>query len=201
MPGSGGPGTPFIRTKRPPDERPPRACRLRGHDRTGLEFDMTNAIPGSRTCAGCDETKPLTAFDARGRRCRDCRAIERRDPVYKARQTEYRRAHRERQRLGIPASRRVLVKKDLGELYSYRAHILRRYGLTPAEFDAMVVSQSGLCDICLCQLRIVNVDHDHTTGRVRGLLCRGCNIGIGAFSDEPERMVSAVAYVEKHRVA
>lgn len=58
----------------------------------------------------------------------------------------------------------------------------KRYGITPEERGTMEASQSGLCGICKKQARLV-VDHDHVTGKVRGLLCFSCNTAIGLLGD------------------
>ncbi len=69
---------------------------------------------------------------------------------------------------------------------------------------AMWISQDGVCAICRrpetfittgqgpCRL---SVDHDHKTGKVRGLLCRDCNVGLGNFGDSGERLRNAAAYL------
>ena len=59
-----------------------------------------------------------------------------------------------------------------------RRRRLRRYGLTQGDFDAMKVTQGGRCLLCRRETELV-IDHDHATGRVRGLICGQCNVLIG----------------------
>jgi hypothetical protein len=74
-----------------------------------------------------------------------------------------------------------------------------RYGLTGVEFEAMWLRQSGACAVCRSPFDASSphVDHDHGTGRVRGLLCFGCNSGIGLLGDDPERVRRALAYLDR----
>jgi hypothetical protein len=76
---------------------------------------------------------------------------------------------------------------------------LKKYGLTVERFHEMIIAQSGRCAICgeafTYAQRGLNVDHDHDTGRVRGLLCARCNIGLGAFKDRPEILEAALLYL------
>ena len=80
---------------------------------------------------------------------------------------------------------------------SRKYHLKRRYGLSPEQFDALLAQQGFLCPICL-KRAAVHVDHDHSTGRVRGILCEMCNGGLGQFRDNPETIESAIAYLEEH---
>jgi len=77
------------------------------------------------------------------------------------------------------------------------------YGIKPAEFDALLDSQGGRCAICRTETAGGkggwHVDHDHATGRIRGLLCHGCNIALGYFRDDPDRLRAAMAYLETVR--
>jgi hypothetical protein len=62
-----------------------------------------------------------------------------------------------------------------------RAKVLRRHGLTPADYDTMLAKQGGVCKICGRgpQGDRLHVDHDHATGKVRGILCVSCNTTLG----------------------
>ena len=83
-----------------------------------------------------------------------------------------------------------------------RSAKLRQHGLTPEMFDAMLSQQNGVCAICGAassgRWGTLAVDHDHETGRVRGLLCSRCNTAIGLFGDDPARMDEAAAYLRAH---
>ncbi len=73
----------------------------------------------------------------------------------------------------------------------------RKYGVSDAEFKALLESQGGLCAICRRGrgTREFSVDHDHSTGLVRGLLCDPCNHGLGSFRDDPAILASAISYL------
>jgi hypothetical protein len=74
----------------------------------------------------------------------------------------------------------------------------QQYSLSKEDWEGMLALQDGKCGICLTQSsRQLVVDHDHTTGEVRGLLCHGCNRGLGMFRDSPSALRRAASYLEK----
>lgn len=79
--------------------------------------------------------------------------------------------------------------------------LLREYGITVQEYDALLAGQDGCCAICRREPvdQLLAVDHDHETGVVRGLLCHRCNMGLGYFQDNIEQLLEAVAYLERAR--
>jgi len=79
----------------------------------------------------------------------------------------------------------------------YRKTLLRRYGLTVEQFEEMAKLQDHRCLICRNGERTLFVDHDHNSGRVRGLLCSQCNAGIGLLGDDIERLGSAIDYLRQ----
>ena len=74
---------------------------------------------------------------------------------------------------------------------------LRRYGLTVDQYDTLVGIQNGGCAVCgrVPDYELVP-DHDHQTGAIRGLLCQGCNAGIGYLGDTIEALERALAYLK-----
>ena len=128
-------------------------------------------------CKMCDKTKPRDEFakDTRTGRlyspCKSCR-------------NEKKRARR--QRLGDHDMHRDKCKK---------------YGLTMAQYDEMLEAQNGVCAVCGAACRTgsrLAIDHDHETGKVRGLLCRPCNSSLGLMQDDAARLRAAADYLESH---
>ena len=78
-------------------------------------------------------------------------------------------------------------------------HRRRKYGLTTEQHTRMLDNQGGLCAICCKPLvpgRGTHIDHDHKTGKVRGLLCNKCNPLLGAALDDRDILLSAVDYLD-----
>lgn len=78
---------------------------------------------------------------------------------------------------------------------------LRKYNISLEDYDKILESQNGLCAICRgTETRVsklyLSVDHNHTTGKVRGLLCYNCNVGLGNFKDDKESLMNAIKYLE-----
>jgi len=71
------------------------------------------------------------------------------------------------------------------------------YGLTSEKVETMRIAQHGLCAICLQPAKLV-IDHNHKTGKVRELLCQGCNVGIGSFGENILAIEQAIRYLKKH---
>lgn len=74
--------------------------------------------------------------------------------------------------------------------------IRKTYGLEPEDYDRLLKKQKGGCGICQGVLgENLHVDHDHTTGAVRGLLCSACNTGLGQFQDSASLLRAALRYL------
>lgn len=74
-------------------------------------------------------------------------------------------------------------------------HLKQRYGIGAADVERMIREQDGLC--ALCRRRPAeHVDHDHRTGKVRGILCEPCNGGLGQFKDNVQTIRNAIEYLK-----
>ena len=83
-----------------------------------------------------------------------------------------------------------------------KSYLKTTFGLTLEDYETMLAAQDGKCAICgtLDPGRgspYFHVDHCHATNTVRGLLCNGCNLGLGHFKDDTDRLNMAIAYLGK----
>lgn len=84
---------------------------------------------------------------------------------------------------------------DKAREYNFKS----KYGITTKEYDELYTGQSGCCALCSKHStelsRPLCVDHDHETGKVRGLLCSTCNSGLGKLGDNEEGLLKALEYL------
>ena len=103
-------------------------------------------------------------------------------------------------------------QSEKGKLVVQRRHKLKRHGVTLPEYKEMLVSQNDVCAICgepetsthkgtTGTLRELAIDHDHKTNKIRGLLCRKCNIGIALLGEDLDILASATSYLMQNRKA
>jgi len=147
------------------------AKRLR--EREGREVRVARDVPpGQRYCPDCDSTKPLGDF-----------------PLNRADSTGYANYCKP-----CHNARGKALKQRLHG--GWREYLLRhRYGIGQADVDELLAAQGGVCAICGAA-DPKHVDHDHRTGRVRGILCFNCNGGLGQFRDSPEFLAGAITYLK-----
>ena len=133
------------------------------------------------------------------------------DPEFRARTIASNRAYRAAHRDEINARRRRKWVEDprLKETrrrYDLRSQNRRKsalkcsYRMSLEQYEQLLVRQNGACAICGKQTtKRLCVDHCHATGRVRGLLCSKCNLGIGQLDDDPGLMRAAIAYLSRRQ--
>ena len=140
------------------------------------------------------------------------------DPKYRekrneAKRADYKRNHEERKEANrayriehhdeINAVRRLKWSTDPEYRKRHKAqsaagHRRRRYGVTPEDYERMLEEQDGCCAMCKRYFgRALRVDHCHKTGRVRRLLCHGCNVGFGFFREDANALRTAADYSDE----
>ena len=104
--------------------------------------------------------------------------------------------------------RRLTTPRKYNPEANRRQKLKSTYGLSWEEYTSLYNQQEGKCQICHSFLDFDStlkaekpfVDHNHTTGEVRGLLCCRCNFGLGQFKDSPYLLESAINYLKKYNV-
>lgn len=127
-----------------------------------------------KKCSTCKQDKPLSDFwkqpnkkDGLRYSCKSCLS---------ARHSVYRKSQ----------SGSVVVKEN---------NLSYRYGMSIAGYSKMCEEQNYSCAICKEDCANLLVDHSHVTGIVRGLLCHSCNVALGLFKDDSERLLRAINYL------
>lgn len=172
----------------------------------------------AKCCTKCKLTKPVQQFGTHRKRadglqahCKECTYAAQRE--WLTRHPEKREAYnakiaeRERKRYAESPAYREYVKASVKAWRavnghkvkkSQRAQWLKTYGLTPESFDAKRQAQNNRCGCCDREMTKPVIDHDHTTGNVRDLLCYSCNVGIGLLGDTLAGLRQAAVYLERH---
>ncbi len=130
------------------------------------------------------------------------------DPIKDARrhekQLEYARGYRK-----TAAYRAVREKYQKTEKFKEKnraLHLRTKFGITVERYDQMLKDQNGVCAICkqpetagrAGKIKLLSVDHSHTTEQLRGLLCDNCNKALGCMHDNIERFQSAIEYLNRY---
>lgn len=182
----------------------PAACRAAQIQGAAVRWRDQRALweLGVKRCWRCHEIKPFDEFHiVRGKRngrhgvCKPCRSQEAQQ--YRVQRAEYGKAH-------------YLKHRDRHARQSQLNQWKRKYGLSEADIVALGVRQAWRCGICETSLSQdlmrrphadkaigrIDIDHNHTTGLVRGLLCHRCNTAIGLLADDPTQIGRALAWVQ-----
>lgn len=141
---------------------------------------MPYANGDRKICSACRADLPLSSFDKNraakdglANQCHECLKVSRR---------KWREAHPDRHKA---------------------RHVKNRYGIALDEYQAMKARADGKCPVCgdppALPFNTFDLDHDHETGLIRGLLCRPCNIALGGARDNPTILRALADYVDHHR--
>ncbi len=137
--------------------------------------------------------------------CRKC--LETKDPTLFTRKGRCKACVREEQRIFLKDHRKKPENKEKFYRYMIKNHLKRAYGITLEDYNLMLEKQNGKCAICKNEvtnkfskgkIHNLSVDHCHKTGKVRGLLCRKCNQGLGSFAENILSLENAIKYLKDY---
>src|SRR3990167_5769676 len=167
----------------------PKPLRIGGYCRKNLHLlDVPKSIytskPGKRQCASCKQASSQRYLESNREKLlangKKWHLANRSHALKKGRDWKSR-------------------NKERNYLNNRQSHLKRAFGISLADQQDLAVLQRGLCPICETSLGSRPlVDHDHLTGKVRGLLCRKCNTGPGQFKDTATIVRRALQYLEFH---
>lgn len=145
-----------------------------------------------KTCSKCQCEKSLEDFYIRKDRkdghagyCKACHKIS---------HAKYYKANAEH--VKAKASEFKKNNPDKYKTYTKINHLRTTYGITPEDLVTLQTEQNHRCKCCGVQSNKLHIDHCHKTGKIRGLLCQKCNMGIGLFNDNPELLIKASNYLK-----
>lgn len=160
-----------------------------------------------KQCSQCGVEKEHSVFcidrrvkDGLSSQCKECHNLygqSKKGRVYNKVATKKYRQTKKGKAAAYRATR-IQQKKHPEKLREYA--IKYNYNLSPTQYKAIWDNQEGLCAICKVQLsslslKAVHVDHDHSSGKVRGILCNCCNLGLGQFRDSILYLDAAKRYL------
>jgi hypothetical protein len=147
----------------------------------------------NKDCYWAHVSKPKSV-PAEYRVCRRCNI---RKPILEF----YSQRYKSRKDPNLRYSSRLLFCDDCRNLKNRDNYLRRTYGISLAEYNEILSKQGGLCYIChrppsgKRQASILYVDHCHSSGAVRRLLCKDCNTLLGCVRDDPAILRSAINYL------
>jgi len=170
----------------------------------GPELD---ALVAEKVCSTCGISKPTSDFTKCSRAvdglqwdCRVCYRQQARKYYLSDKGKKKRAEWYQKNKAKVSALRKARGTSRSPAFKEYRRKwaLRTRYGITLEEYERLVEAQSGACAICSAKHskeRPLNVDHCHSTGKIRGLLCASCNPGLANFRDNPKALEKAADYI------
>ena len=162
-----------------------------------------------KRCKRCGLVKPLDDFyrspgmrDGHRNDCKPCNLEEKRqryraDPAAaKARGKRWQQENPDR----LNAYRRARRLEPEVKRRERSGHLMRKFGITIEQYELMLEAQGGICAICGRTPREISlhVDHDHSSGQIRALLCFPCNNALADLQEDPRVVANALGYLISH---
>jgi hypothetical protein len=166
---------------------------LSSHVCTNCKSEKDNlAKENKKRCSRCKKIKDLSEFY--GKKKKNCHCKSCCSDLKKEYWKKIKEERSPKDSLYYKTHRAQCERKDRNN------HYKSTYGITLKEYEEMHDSQNGVCAICgkiNSNNKLLFVDHCHTTGKVRGLLCDKCNSGLGFFRDNISLLLAAIEYLNK----
>ena len=177
---------------------------------SNLEVVLVGSLPHLE-CKKCRVLKSLNKENFKSRKagtigflgtCRDCLSKED-SSYYKKEKEEFPECLSERRKRTDHKRYHTETRKEYRRLHQRSQYLMTTYGISLEQYEELKANQGNKCAICGGKGKgiqeVLDVDHDHKTGKVRGLLCSKCNSGLGMLQDNPHILKSALQYLEVNK--
>lgn len=144
----------------------------------------------TKQCSMCKTVKPVSDFHARKNRKSGLQSKCK--PCIKVYRGNWSRADYD--------SSWITKKLIEDPLYYRKANLKKAYGISLEDYEETLAKQGGVCKVCLGPALgkgAYHVDHDHKTGKIRGLLCHKCNVALGMVQDSKGHLVALIEYLKQ----
>ena len=166
-----------------------------------------------KSCIKCNVLKFVNEFYYGRKSCKECLRVE--DRERNKVRSEYNKERCKKWKIDnrvkvgkyntiyYKENKEEILEKDRNQYNSnktlYRDRRRKKeYNLTQEELDNMKTFANGICEICKNSYDKLCIDHDHQTGKIRGLLCHNCNLALGNLRENIEYFQNAIYYLQKH---
>ncbi len=154
-------------------------------------------VISEKRCGSCKETRPAEEFskDKNSKSglacyCKQC---------HKEKTHAWRNSPDQKKKARLRSKKWALDNPDRVLENDRRKNLIKKYGITLEQYDDMCSKQRGVCKICQGSCKTgyrLAVDHCHTTGEIRGLLCQPCNTALGSARDDIDTLKKMIKYLE-----
>lgn len=173
-----------------------RGCKAEASTIRSITWNEVKTASGEKKCTKCGTVKPLEQFyksihknDGLDSWCKKCKVEDNR--AYVQRNIEEKRKYRKQYHI---------KNREKHLQQSKRNNIRLKYNIEDSTYQEMIKQQNNRCAICGTvfdsKTNLAHLDHCHDTGRIRGMLCRKCNTGLGMFKDNQELLLKAALYLK-----
>ncbi len=167
----------------------------------------------TKQCSKCHGIYSLSCFQKEPKvksgymsQCRQCRRDQHKEWTKRPDVRKHLLEYKKNRYHTVPGEREKILQRERERRKTYpetyrRKELKRNYNISVEEYNLLLKKQNGVCAICNKECRVrkyLAVDHSHSNGKKRGLLCNKCNVGLGAFMDSPELLTNAIKYLEEH---
>lgn len=153
-------------------------------------------VDGKRKCNCCKLFKISGEFSNKSVRCRECRKKE--TKKYNTKNSE--KINSKQRESNKKNKEKISTNKKTYYINNKSIINSKKLNVSPEDYQKALDKSNGTCEICNKKHNKLHVDHDHQTGKVRGMLCPQCNMSLGLFQDNIDLLANSILYLDYYKI-